>query len=265
MAATATTPVNTSSAVGAAPAIPHGRNRFASSASSTVSRIPAAHSTSASRGPAYSRTMASCTIVNSRWVAGLSTGSRPVSATMTITNATKASTPASDTTWPGWSIVLATSAPRLADPAGMDSANTASRIVGSTSAAMVISRLAPMPPKEVPVSMPARVSATVPRNSSPTTANKSALGSRGDPVATRGAIAAIKSVVPATITGAAANTIVVPAGVICCLPSCLSRSRHGCSRPAPARPSQRARTCRVIPMTSGAPTMTPPICAAPAR
>ena len=71
-----------------------------------MSRMPAAHSTSASPGPAYSRTIASCTIVSSRWVAGLSTGSRPVSAMMTITSAANASTAASDTTWPGWAIVL---------------------------------------------------------------------------------------------------------------------------------------------------------------
>jgi len=119
-----------------APAIPHGKNRFAS----TASRIPDAHSTSASRGPAYSSTIASCTIVNSRWVAGLSTGSRPVSAMMPTNNATNASTPVSDATWPGWSSVLATRATRLDDPAGMDSANTA-----------MISRLAPMPPNEIPV------------------------------------------------------------------------------------------------------------------
>ena len=121
---------------------------------------------------------------------------------------------------------------------------------------MVISRLAPMPPNEVPVSMPARVNATVPRNSRPTTANRSATGSNGDPVATIGAIAAMSSVVPARIAGAAVNTIVVPCGVICCLPSCLRRSRQGCSTPPPARPSNAARTWRIRPITSGAPTTT---------
>ena len=129
---------------------------------------------------------------------------------------------------------------------------------------MVISRLAPMPPNDVPVSIPARVSATVPRNSNPTTANRSALESSGDPVATSGAIAAISSVVPASTAGAAANTTVVPRGVICCLPSCLRRSRQGCSTPPPARPSHRARTCRISPITSGAPIITVPIWAAPA-
>jgi hypothetical protein len=51
--------------------------------------------------------------------------------------------------------------------------------------------------------MPARVNATtVPRKSRPTTANGSATGSNGDPVATIGAIAAMSSVVPARIAGA---------------------------------------------------------------
>ncbi len=148
LAATAATPTTMSSPPGRPSAMPHGANRFASSASRTVSRIPAAHSTSASRGPAYSRTIASCTIVSSRWVAGLSTGSRPVSATMTITSAAKASNAASDTTCSGCVMVWATNAPRFAEPAGMDNAKTASKMVGSTSAAMVISRLAPMPPND---------------------------------------------------------------------------------------------------------------------
>ena len=58
------------------------------------------------------------------------------------------------------------------------------------------------------------------------------------------------------IAGAAANTTVVPCGVICCLPSCLRRSRQGCRTPPPARPSNAARTCRIRPITSGAPATT---------
>ena len=42
-------------------------------------------------GPEYSRIIASCTIVSSRWVDGLSTGSRPVSAMITTISATAAS------------------------------------------------------------------------------------------------------------------------------------------------------------------------------
>ena len=53
-------------------------------------RMAPASFTSARSGPAYSRTMASWIIVSSRWVFGLSTGKRPVSATMTITRATTA-------------------------------------------------------------------------------------------------------------------------------------------------------------------------------
>ncbi|GAA3075954.1 hypothetical protein GCM10020000_71590 [Streptomyces olivoverticillatus] len=49
-----------------------------------------------------------------------------------------------------------TMAARLVDPAGIDRANTARRMVGSTRAATVISREAPMPPKAVPVSRPSQ-------------------------------------------------------------------------------------------------------------
>ena len=92
--------------------------------------MPLAHSTTASFGPAYSSTIASCTMVSSRWVAGLSTGSLPVSATMTMTSATKARTPAGETTCPGLSMVCATTAPRLAEPTGTDNAKMASRMCG---------------------------------------------------------------------------------------------------------------------------------------
>ena len=65
-------------------------------------------------------------------------------------------------------------AARLVDPARADSAKAASNSVGSTSAAMVISRLEPMPPNAVAVSSPASASATVPSRSSPTTTIRSA-------------------------------------------------------------------------------------------
>ena len=51
---------------------------------------------------------------------------------------------------------------RFVDPTGTDSAKIATSRVGSTSATMVISRLAPIPPNAVPVSSPASASATVP-------------------------------------------------------------------------------------------------------
>ena len=83
-------------------AMPHGSEQVAPAARGTrVSRIAEASSTSARSGPAYSSTIASCTIVSSRWVDGLSTGSRPVSATITTTSATAASRLAGENTCAG--------------------------------------------------------------------------------------------------------------------------------------------------------------------
>ena len=71
-------------------AMPHGTNRFAASDSRSPRRIASPRVTSARSGPAYSRTIASWIIVSSRWVEGLSTGSRPLSATMTMSKAARA-------------------------------------------------------------------------------------------------------------------------------------------------------------------------------
>src|SRR5213080_273055 len=59
---------------------PQGTKRLARSVMKTNSRIADAHPTRARYRPEYSSTMASWIIVSSSWVAGLSTGSRPVSA-----------------------------------------------------------------------------------------------------------------------------------------------------------------------------------------
>src|SRR4030095_15877945 len=74
---------------------PHGKNRFASSVRKTKSFIAPAHSTRARARPEYSSTIASWIIVSSRCVAGLSTGRRPVSASITMKKAAKARR------WPG--------------------------------------------------------------------------------------------------------------------------------------------------------------------
>src|SRR5664280_661469 len=98
--------------------MPHGRNRLASRPRNTVNRIDDASSTMARSGPEYSSTIASCTIVSSRWVDGLSTGSRPVSATITTIRATAASRLTGENTCAGSSRVEVTIAPRLVDPTG---------------------------------------------------------------------------------------------------------------------------------------------------
>ena len=66
---------------------PRGRRRFTKMPRSSARRMASPTVTSARSGPAYSRIMASWTMVSSRWVAGLSTGSRPLSATMTTRRA----------------------------------------------------------------------------------------------------------------------------------------------------------------------------------
>ena len=243
----ATLAANTTSANGiaASPApvtIPHGANRLASNPSSTPRRIAEAHSTNARSGPAYSRIIASWIIVSSRWVDGLSTGSRPASAMVTTASATAASRLAGEITARGSCTVAPTMAARFVEPTRTDSANTDSRIVGSTSDITVISRLAPMPPNAVPVSSPASASVTVPSASTAATAIRSATGSSGEEVVANGTTAATTRTVAVSSSGAARKTHPVPPGVIGSLRSSLRRSRQGCATPAPARPSNRART-----------------------
>ena len=84
-----------------------------------------------------------------------------------------------------------------------------------------------------------------------TTANRSATGSSRDAVVTNGATAATTRHVVTSTSGAVRNTSVVPCGATGRLRSSLRRSRHGCPIPAPARPSILARSCRIIPVSSG--------------
>jgi hypothetical protein len=120
--------------------------------SSSLSEAPS--SISARWRPEYSSTIASCTMVNSRWVAGLSTGMRAFSAIATMTSASRAS--ASDTRRPTSAVSMkrATEDSSVV-PASSDRVNTIINMAGSASEAIIISRLEPMPPKLVPTSSPA--------------------------------------------------------------------------------------------------------------
>ena len=130
---------------------------------------------------------------------------------------------------------------------------------------MVISRLAPIPPNAVPVSRAASASATVPKSSSPTTANRSAEPSSGDAVEASGAMAAISRLVATRTGGAAVNNQPAAARADRFLAGKrLLRSRQGWAIPAPARPSRRARTWRISPISNGARTTTSTGCAATA-
>src|ERR1039458_225507 len=100
--------------------------------------------------------MASWIIVNSRWVAGLSTGIRPVSAMRTRKRAAKASIWAGARKCQVVEVATLAISERLVELAPMATVKTASIMAGSARAAMVISRELPRPPKELPVSNPAR-------------------------------------------------------------------------------------------------------------
>ena len=80
--------------------MPTGMNMQAIIAIYSVSFSDAASSIIARWRPEYSSTIASCTIVSSRWVAGLSTGTRPFSAIATMTSAINARP--SETRRPTW-------------------------------------------------------------------------------------------------------------------------------------------------------------------
>ena len=118
-------------------------------------------------------------------------------------------------------------AARLVVPTRVDRANTATMMVGSTSARIVTARLAPMPPKAVPVSRAARARVTVPNASRPTTANRSAAGSNGSAVVTSGTTAATIRDVATSISGASRNGHPVPCGLAGWRRASLRRSRHG--------------------------------------
>ena len=154
-------------------AIPHGTNRLAASVSSTVNLNAAAHSIHARYGPEYSRIIASWIIVSSRCVAGLSTGSRPVSAIMAMRNAANASACPGPIAYAGIFKTDPAITPRLVEPVVSASARIATARVGSVSAATVISRLDPMPPNAVPGSRPPSARKNVPSISSAVSTNRS--------------------------------------------------------------------------------------------
>ena len=125
-----------------------------------------------------------------------------------------------------------TIAARLVDPTGTDSAKIATSRVGSTRARMVVSRLAPIPPNAVPVSMPGQRQRD--RAQRQQRHHREQIGAPGPaPVAvvTNGATAATTRQVATSSSGAVRNTSLVPCGAIGCLRISLRRSRHGCPTP----------------------------------
>jgi hypothetical protein len=93
-------------------------------------------------------------MVSSRWVAGLSTGTRAFSAIETMISATSARP--SETLRPAsGESMKAAMFESCVEPATSATVKVIMIIAGSASEAIVTSRLAPMPPKLVPTSMPA--------------------------------------------------------------------------------------------------------------
>ena len=114
----------------------------------------AERSISARWRPEYSSTIASCTMVSSRCVAGLSTGMRAFSAIATIISENSARP--SDTRNPtSGEIMKPAMFESWVEPATSATANTIISMAGSAREAIITSRLVPMPPKAVPMSMPA--------------------------------------------------------------------------------------------------------------
>ena len=92
--------------------------------------------------------MASCTIVSSRWVAGLSTGMRAFSASATVMRADERE-PKETRKLTCVSMKSAT-VDSWVEPATRATVKTIMIMAGSASEANIISRLEPMPPKRGP-------------------------------------------------------------------------------------------------------------------
>ena len=224
-----------------------------------LSRIAEASSTSARSGPAYSSTIASCTIVSSRWVDGLSTGSRPVSATR------PARAPRRRAGWPGdrplgSCRIEVTMSARFVDPTGTESAKIATSRVGSTSARMVSPGWRPC--RRTRCRCPARPTPTRPPPASaappPRTDPRPPVGYRS--MVTNGATGHHRDGGgqhqqwrrPEHLAGAAGGDGLLAGQLAQVTP----RLQHA----APARPSNRARIWRITPTSNGDPTATRAIC-----
>ena len=221
-----------------------------------------AHSTRARWRPEYSRTIASWIIVSSRCVAGLSTGSRPVSASITMKNAAKASRCAGLIARSGSAETRSTMPPRFVVFARSASAKTARMTVGSARAATATSRLLPMPPNALPASSPASARKNVPSRKSDMSRMIPAKASGGREVRT-GAASAATSIAPASTYGVARKIQDVVSETTGVLPSSLRRSRNGCHGGGPRRPTIRALSVRSVPTSSGAPSATATPCSRP--
>ena len=216
----------------------------------SVSFSAAASSIIARWRPEYSSTIASCTMVSSRCVAGLSTGTRPFSAIATIISAISAS--ASETRSPTWPFSMVSAiVDNCVEPTISATENTSISIAGSASEAIIISRDEPMPPKLVPISIPASASANRALPSRAVMAIRSPDQLNIRLAAKVGISAAATQVAANTKYGAARNSQEAFSATTASLPSSRRRSRYGWISDAPRRRCSRALTLRTSPVSSG--------------
>lgn len=128
-----------------------GRKSSAASTAITQCRAATDHCSSAWSRPAYSSSEPSCSIVSSRWVSGLSTGCRPVSAITTSAKAKPAHqcTGCSHTPQP---FAAAESAVRSVEPTGKVASSSVASSSPSTNTEKLRSRAAPINENPFPVS-----------------------------------------------------------------------------------------------------------------
>ena len=171
--------------------------------------------------------MASWIMVSSKWVLGLSTGSRPLSAKMTTRKEASASIRVGLAISKGWLRPARTIAGRFDVRAGIAMARIATSSAGSARAPMVIDRLEPMPPKAVPVSRALRASTTEPSSRVKMTAKKSVLSPSGGWVVAKGEMADTQTTVATSTRGPAPKSQLDSRGRMRCLVKSLRRSSKG--------------------------------------
>lgn len=136
-------------------AMPQGMNSDETMAMKIVSLIIEDSSIMASSLPEYSSTMASWTIVSSRWVAGLSNGTLAFSASRVTRNEMVASMSAGPImARPDVAMISEMELMPVPESVRTASVEIASRSEGSISTDIIISLLLPMPPNADPPSRP---------------------------------------------------------------------------------------------------------------
>src|SRR3990167_5301295 len=211
---------------------PTGYMKFTSRTEKSESFRNEAYSIKARYGPEYSNTMASCTMVNSRCVAGLSTGYRAFSASANNTSARRLNS------IKGCSKILSCeSMPLICDVVlFMAIAAKIKIMVGSTSEAIAISRAAPMPPNADADSMPPNTRNTAVSMSTPATMTKLLYSEKPPTSVISGSKRMRKSADPNTTNGAKRKTHEVLSEITISFFRSVRSVKYGKNGDAPFRP-----------------------------